>query len=217
MTQETPIQLHYEQVENLTSNELTLRSYELGIQEYITGTVANVSGNFKDWMDHTLTFLPSDARIIEIGSGFGRDAKYIESCGFNVERTDATASFVAFLQEQGYPAHQFNILTDAFSMQYDLVFANAVFLHFTPQELEKAFKKIHAALNNNGILAFSVKKGEGEEWTTAKLERPRYFCYWTSETLSQKLESTGFQIISISEDEKFIRIIANLSNTISKE
>jgi len=213
MIQEPPIQSYYEQVETISSNQLTLSSYELGIQEYINGTDANVSGNFKIWIDHILTFLPPNARVIEVGSGFGRDAKYIESFGFEVERTDATLSFVNLLQGQGYSAHEFNILTDAFSTQYDLVFANAVFLHFTPQELEKTFEKIHTALNKNGVLAFSVKRGEGEEWTTAKLERPRYFCYWTVTALCQKLESARFEILSILEDEKFIQVIAKPLST----
>ncbi len=208
MLQDAPIKPHYEQVENLSPNTLTLRSYELSIQEYIDGTAAEVSGSFKTWMDQTLSFLPANAQIIEIGSGFGRDAKYVESCGFKVERTDATEAFVALLQGEGYSARSFNILMDSFTAQYDLVFANAVFLHFTPQELNLALQKIHAALKSHGILAFSVKKGEGEEWTTAKLGKPRYFCYWSSEALCLMLESVGFEVVGISEDEPFLQVIA---------
>jgi SAM-dependent methyltransferase len=202
------MQPYHEQVEIFSPNEVTLGSYELGIQEYIAGTEAHVSGHFKAWLDYTLTCLQPHSRIIEIGSGFGRDAKYIESCGFNVERTDATLSFVAFLQQEGYLARHFNILTDVFEAQYDLIFANAVFLHFTPQELEGVFGKILNALNRKGILAFSVKKGEGEGWTTAKLGRPRYFCYWTTESLCEKLKLAGFKALYTSEDDTFIRIAA---------
>lgn len=208
MAQETSIKLPHSQVDNLPSNSLTLQSYELRIQEYINGTAAEVSGNFKDWIDATLTYLPVNAEIIEIGSGFGRDANYIESSGFKVQRTDATEAFVIFLQSQGHFAHRFNILTEAFPGQYDLIFANAVFLHFTPQEIEKAFSKIHAALRERGILAFSVKKGEGEEWTNAKLGQPRYFCYWTQDRLVSLLKKSNFEVVRIFEDEIFLQIIA---------
>lgn len=189
-------------------NALTLQSYELGVQEYIDGTAAVVSGSFKDWIDTVVASLPPNAEIMEIGSGFGRDANYIESFGFKVERTDATEAFVTFLQGQGHSARTFNILTDTFSSQYDLIFANAVFLHFTPQELEIVLQKTHDALRDGGMLAFSVKKGEGEEWTNAKLERPRYFCYWDQANLVSFLQKANFEVINISENERFLQVMA---------
>ena len=208
MVQDPPVKPPYEQVETVSSNALTLQSYELGVQEYINGTAAEVSGTFKDWIDATLASLSSNAKIMEIGSGFGRDANYIESFGFTVERTDATEAFVTFLQSQGHSARRFNVLMDAFHAHYDLIFANAVFLHFTPQEMEKVLQKIHAALRDNGVLAFSVKKGEGEEWTNAKLGQPRYFCYWDQATLVPFLEKANFEVVTISEDNRFLQIIS---------
>lgn len=202
-----PLNPLYEQVEKVSSNRMTLQSYELGAQQYIDHTTAQVSDGFKDWIDATLAYLPPNAAIIEIGSAFGRDANYIESFGFQVERTDATAAFVAFLQQGGYSACLFNILIDDFSKPYDLVFANAVFLHFTPQELEKTLGKIQAALKTDGILSFSVKKGEGEEWTDAKLGHPRYFCYWNREKIVSLLQKAGVRVIFVSEDEKYLQII----------
>lgn len=200
--------MQVEQVEILSSNSLTLRSYELGVQEFIHGTAAQVSAGFKDWIDITLSHLSFNAEILEIGSGFGRDANYIESFGFKVDRTDATEAFVVYLQGQGHLARRFNILTDPFAAQVDLVFANAVFLHFTPQEFELVLQKIHAALKPDGILAFTVKKGAGEEWTNAKLGQPRYFCYWDQEKLTSLLQKTRFEAIHISEDQRFLQIVA---------
>jgi GNAT superfamily N-acetyltransferase len=72
------------------SNEVTLQSYESQINAYIEKTPPQVEGVFKRWIDATLTRVQQDAHIIEIGSAFGRDAAYIESKGFTVERTDAT-------------------------------------------------------------------------------------------------------------------------------
>jgi 2-polyprenyl-3-methyl-5-hydroxy-6-metoxy-1,4-benzoquinol methylase len=201
---QAPISPQYEQVENLSSNHLTLQTYEQSVQEYIDGTPAEVSGATKEWIDWTLERLSSQATIIEIGSAFGRDANFIESQGFTVERTDATEAFVVFLQNQGHPVKQFNILTDAFHASYDLVFANAVFLHFPPSELETILKKVHATLKPDGLLAFSVKKGEGEEWSTAKVGKPRYFCYWTEDKMRYLLEKTHFQVVYFAEDERWL-------------
>lgn len=210
MIQEAPVKPPYEEVELLSSNALTLHSYESGVQEYINGTPTEVSGSIKEWIDATLAHLPTNAEILEIGSGFGRDANYIESYGFSVERTDAAEAFVTLLQEQGHPARRFNILTDPVHKQYGLIFANAVFLHFTPQELEVVLKKIHAALKDDGIIAFSVKKGEGEEWTTAKLGQPRYFYYWDQDKIESLLKRTGFELVRTSGDDRFLQIIAKL-------
>ncbi len=186
----------------------TLATYEASIHEYIMGTAADVTGQCKTWIDQTLQALPKTAQIIEIGSAFGRDAKYIESQGFQVHRTDATLGFVSLLQKDGYKATPFNILTDSFEKSYDLIFANAVFLHFTVPELKLTLEKAHRALNKGGLLAFSVKHGEGEEWNSAKVGRPRFFHYWNEEDIVSLLSSYGFAVLSMSEDSIFTYLIA---------
>ncbi len=186
------------------SNALTLQSYELGLNEYIAKTPDEVSGNLKVWIDQTLGLLSKQPRIIEIGSAFGRDSCYMETQGFQVQRTDATQGFVDLLQNKGYSALLFNILTDDFESTYDLIFANAVFLHFTPLEFQKVLKKVRAALSYDGILSFSVKRGEGEEWTSAKVGHPRYFCYWQPQSIQSLLESSGFDGLAMSENKEFL-------------
>jgi len=99
-------------------------------------------------------------------------------------------------------------LTDDFVTSYDLIFANAVFLHFTPEELRKVLKKTYANLIENGILAFSVKHGDGEEWTNEKVGNPRYFCYWKADIIQLLLASTGYELVSVLEDQKFMMITA---------
>lgn len=194
---------------NITSlNNITLHSYEQGISQYISGTASETNGVVKDWIDQFLSLLPPNAQIIEIGSAFGRDAKYIESCGFSVDRTDATIGFIHLLQNEGHLVSKFNILTDDFTSQYDLVFANAVFLHFNHEELVGVLKKVWLNLNSHGILAFSVKHGTGEEWTSEKIGNPRYFCYWQKETMQPVLESLNFEVLYLSQDDKFLQITA---------
>lgn len=183
------------------TNKRTIDTYETHVQEYIDGTPNEVSGGVKDWIDRTLDELPNDASIIEIGSAFGRDANYIETIGYSVERTDATHGFVDFLLSQGHSAKDFNLLTDDFDKSYDVVFADAVLLHFTRDEFEFALRKVHAALNVDGRFAFSLKQGEGERWSEDKLGAPRFFCYWTEDQITDVLERTGFNnnVISYSE------------------
>ncbi len=195
-------------IDDRGSNQATIDAYESSIQEYIVKTTPEYCAGFNSWIDATLALLPSNARILEIGSAFGRDAQYIESKGFSVERTDATKGFVYYLNAHGYSAHLFNVLTENFSTTYDLIFANRVFLHFTPSELEMVLHKIRSTLSETGILAFSLKQGEGEEFSEEKLGKPRYYCYWTREKIQSLLEAIGFEVFSIADDSKFLQIIA---------
>lgn len=195
------------------SNKRTLQAYEGHIADYIEGTPQEVDGHVKVWIDSMIQTLDADAKILEIGSAFGRDADYIETHGFRVERTDAVLGFVEHLESHGHTARNLNVLNDEISSGYDLIFADAVFLHFSDDELSLALKKVHNALNPMGTLGFTLKWGVGEEWSSEKLGEPRYFRYWDKDSISQKLDEVGFpgseaEIVK-TEDGKWLHIITS--------
>ncbi len=196
------------------TNKKTLASYEAHITQYIDGTPQDVTGDVKTWIDATLLNLSPAARILEVGYAFGRDANYIESQGYSVERSDATLGFVEYLQQQGHEARQLNILEDAIQEKYDLVFANAVLLHFNREEVQAVIRKVNDSLNPGGLFSFSLKQGTGEEWSDAKLGAARYFCYWEDAVIKGVLARAGFHDISSQEGElgrnnaKWLHIIA---------
>lgn len=184
---------------NDQNNDLTLQSYQNKTNEYVEGTPA-VDDALKAWIDACLALFPKTGKILEIGSGFGRDAEYIKERGFNIECTDAVPNFVEILKSKGFNARTLNVLKDPIKGKYDMVFADAVLLHFTPQEAAQVTKKIHAALNTAGIFALRVKKGNGGAWTNAKLGAPRYFYYWQPEKLKEMLADCGFKWLDMTED-----------------
>ena len=91
------------------TNNRTVESYNVHIQEYIDGTPHEVSGGDKDWLDGLLADVSKDARILELGSAFGRDAEYLAGLGYAVECTDATSAFVDLLQQKGFDAKVLNL------------------------------------------------------------------------------------------------------------
>jgi 8-oxo-dGTP pyrophosphatase MutT (NUDIX family) len=191
--------LAFLQAAKAATNDTTVASYEAHVQEYINGTPKNVDGQFKEWIDKALSLTDQTKPILELGSAFGRDAAYIEAKGYKVERTDVTKQFVEYLQKQGHSARVLNAITDELGSNYGMVFANAVFLHFTREKLTQVLSKIPQSLDVNGILAFSVKKGEGEAWSQDKLGAPRYFCYWQQEPLQEAVQTASFEIINITD------------------
>jgi len=183
------------------TNQQTIQSYEDHVQDYIDGTPQQVSGILKEWLDRTLAMTAKDARILELGSAMGRDAAYVQSQGYTVECTDVTEGFVTLLQEKGFNARKLNAITDDLGGPYDLVLASAVLLHFTREEVAAVLNKIHQALSDGGIFAFTLKQGEGEEWSSEKLGSPRFFCYWQADQIADYLQDAGFEKIDITEGQ----------------
>lgn len=198
------------------SNDKTIQAYESHVQDYIDGTPTTVDGVVKDWIDEATSQLALDAKILEFGSAFGRDATYLQNQGLSVECTDATQAFVDLLIQKGFNARQLNAITDDLGGPYDLVLANAVLLHFTRDEVKQVLAKVLAALKPGGTFAFTVKQGEGEMWEdeSGKLHAPRYFCFWTADQLQPVVEQAGFAEVKITGDQatrndtKWLQVIA---------
>lgn len=183
---------------NQNDNARTLQSYQEKTQEYVDGTPAP-DETVKIWIDKALEQIPSRGKVLEIGSGFGRDAEYIQSRGFDIECSDAVPNFVEILQQKGLRAKMLDVLTDDLGKGYSMIFADGVLLHFTPEETEAVLKKVHGALLDNGIFAFAIKKGNGGKWTDEKLGAPRYFYYWQIPDLKNITERCGFEWLDVSE------------------
>jgi hypothetical protein len=77
------------------------------------------------------------------------------------------------------------------------VLANAVLLHLTRPELAEFLVRAVPALRTDGLLAFTVKRGNGQAWRTDKLDRPRFFTYWQEPELRTLLKETGWHTLAI--------------------
>ncbi len=179
----------YESTQN--DNEQTLRAYQNKTQEYVTGTPA-IDDTIRKWLDASLALIPESGTILEVGSGFGRDAEYIRGKGYAIECSDAVPKFIEILESKGFSARLINLLSDDIGGEYDMVVADAVLLHFTPEETKQVIDKIYHALKAGGVFALRMKQGDGAVWTDAKLGEPRYFYYWQEDELRQVLEGSGF-------------------------
>jgi predicted TPR repeat methyltransferase len=84
-----------------------------------------------------------------------------------------------------------------FGGPYDVVFANAVLVHLTDAQLDLVLAKAFLAVRPGGLLAFTVKEGDGEAWSTAKVGRPRFFNYWREPSLLEHILATGWRPLSV--------------------
>lgn len=183
----------------MDDNDRTLKSYESHINEYIAGTPQAAYASLQAWRDHALEMVPSGGTILELGSGFGRDAVHMQSSGYHVIATDAVQGFVDILQKAGLDNRLLNALTDDFGSDYDMVYAHAVLVHFDREQTMSVIKKALKSLKAGGVLAFSVKQGDGSKWTNEKLGSPRLFYYWQRPELEALLTAIGISKFEITE------------------
>jgi SAM-dependent methyltransferase len=180
-----------------SANDTTIQAYNDNVDRYLAYTPPTYNPNHAPllkWIDFSLKNLRRGAVVLEVGSGHGRDAKYIQDKGYRVVCSDAAEAFVNYLTMNGQPALHLNVLKDNIEGAYDMVFANAVMPHFTSGELVLVLRKIYNCLPENGILAFTTKQGTGSKWIYEKRISKRFVNFWQPADLRSVLEQLGFEV-----------------------
>jgi SAM-dependent methyltransferase len=145
--------------------------------------------------------LPAGARVLEIGSGPGRDARALEEAGLSVRCTDVTPAFVSLLRAAGFDADVVDPLTDDLSdpaapgTPYDAVWAGACLLHVDRDDLTTVLSRLGEATRRGGLLYASLKEGDGESWSVhGNIAAPRFFTYWREEPLRAAVSAAGWSV-----------------------
>lgn len=177
----------------------TIRAYDLDAQAYAGRT--QVPDGVRADLEELAAALGAGARVLEIGSGGGRDALLMQELGLHVRRTDITPGFVALLREQGHACDLLDPLVDDLSSPdgpYDGVWANASLLHVRRNDLPAVLERLAGVTRPGGVLRISLKEGDGEGWSThGSISSPRHFTYWRAAALEQVAARTGWSDVSV--------------------
>ncbi len=192
--------------------ETTIATYQQYFDRYVERTQPEVSGEFREWMDSFLSYLPQQGEIFELGSAVGRDARYFREKGYQVMCTDIIPQALEKLSEDGFETAKFDfrdVPKQEWLGKFDGFFANAVLLHAEPDVFENALRNAATLLKENGTAAISLKTGEGEEISLEKMDAPRYFRYHSETEIREVLSKLPFDIISINhaDNQKWLHII----------
>ena len=197
-------------------DDATLAAYQSRVQEYLRGTPWPFP-ELLAFLDQ-FAFLAGQGPVLEIGSGPGRDADYLESRGVRVIRTDATPAFVSLLRDAGHEARLLDARTDPLGGPYQGILANAVLLHLSRDQFENLLRRARTATVPNGVLAFTLKEGDGAAWTEHKLGLPRHFTYWREPAVRAALHRAGWPDASIDHvagGEGWLHVLARTSTSTS--
>lgn len=162
----------------------TIDYYNQNAQKFVENTV-NVDFHFTQ--EKFLSYLKSDAKILDFGCGAGRDTKFFMEKGYSVEAIDGSIELCKYAREYtGIHVKQMFFQDLDTVDRYDGIWACSSILHLPYNELLQVVKKMTEALKNNGVIYTSFKYG-----TFEGVRNGRYFIDMTEETFLELLRKIG--------------------------
>ena len=179
-------------------NNIKLKTVEYYDRE-ATSWSASHGGDDKEswWKDEMIRFneyLPS-GRILEIGSGVGKDAEDLIKLGYDYIGIDASNGLLELARKRNPSAtfiQRYAHEIDPSLGEFDGFWAAAVLLHIPKNEIQDSLFRISSVLKDGGIGFITMKEGEGER---VDEKTGRLFAYYNEDEFTNILESTGFSIL----------------------
>lgn len=171
-----------------------------------------------------VTVLGGSGRVLEIGSGGGRDARELEARGISVRCTDIAKGFVDLLRDAGFEADVLDPLTDDLAdpkrpaIPYDGIWACACLIHVAREDLGKVLRRLAQAARPGAPLHVSVRDRDGEDVQThGDAAAPRRYVefYWREPALRAVFAGSGWLISDVLHvgrtDDPWLSVRANRS------
>ena len=161
--------------------------YESNAERYAAETF---SADMSEKYQRFLPLLKKGAKILDVGSGSGRDAFYFQKHGYQVTALEPSKNLGREIRKVFSGEI---VCSDIQSYQsterYDGIWACASLIHLQEEEILCFFKKIDMYLNDNGIVYTSGKSGI----STGEVEDGRFFLEFT-EQLVEKILTVNKQL-----------------------
>ena len=161
--------------------------YESNAERYAAETF---SADMSEQYQRFLPLLKKGAKILDVGSGSGRDACYFQKHGYQVTALEPSKNLCREIRKV-FPGEIVcsDIQNYRSTERYDGIWACASLIHLQEEEILCFFKKIDMYLNDNGIVYASGKSGI----STGEVEDGRFFLEFT-EQLVEKILTVNKQL-----------------------
>ena len=175
--------------------ERAIKTYkELGAK-YLGNLSEGTPVEIYDFMD----LLPKGGKVLDVGCAGGRDSKLFVERGFEVVGIDMVEEFLSEARRL-VPGATF-MKSDARDLlfeneSFDAIYANAVLLHFTKNDVGKALTEFYRVLNRGGFVHVRVKEGEETKAVIDALSegKKREFTFFNQEEIRELFEEAGFEV-----------------------
>ena len=175
--------------EDLAKSRQTINAYEDYAERY-DAIVRHVPNQREQkWLKRLVEIAGKGGRILEVGSGPGYDADFVEGLGAQVRRTDATKRFLELQAARGKHGEVLDLITDDLGGPYDAVLALCVLIHVPREQTDRVLAKIAGSLRPGGAFLVSMRIGDGEK------SDEYHTVYWRRDDFAARLESAGLILV----------------------
>ncbi|NNM83882.1 class I SAM-dependent methyltransferase [Candidatus Parcubacteria bacterium] len=192
----------------------TIDTYNLLAKEYDEETVGF-------WERFPRTFIDkfaelSHGRVLDIGSGPGRDGLILKDKGLEVVCIDASSAMVELSAARGLESIMGDFTALPFpSESFEAVWAYTSLLHVPKSGIATALAEIGRVLKHQGIFGLGLIEGDEEMYRESSgIGRSRWFSYYDKEEVDALLQQHGFTTLYF---EQFKPGSKNYLNFISKK
>ena len=146
-------------------------------------------------------------KILDIGCGPGRDAKYFSEKGLAVTGIDLASNFIK-IASVSVPTAKF-IQMDMRTLDFpentfDGIWVNSSFLHIPKVDAKTTLIGFRKILKPNGLMYISVKQGDEEKFVESEdfKGKTRFFAFYNENEFKNLIESCNFKILKVIIDKK---------------
>ncbi len=155
-------------------------------------------------------FLPTGAKVLELGCGDGKTLSKLVTSGFNVTGIDVSPNAVKLAQEK-VGGNAKLVLGNVCSLpfpanSFDAVVAVHVFDHLSAKERQKAIREVKRVLKRNGLLFFQgfsksdARFGKGIQVEENTFRRKNNVWYHYFSVVEVKRLFSGFKVVKLVDE-----------------
>lgn len=177
--------------------DFTIAAYDKSWQKYEDSTRDNLP---TEELEKFGNLLPRGGKVLDAGCAYGNQSNLLQQKGFSIEGVDLSSVFISRAKEL-YPRIAFTRM-DIRNLQFederfDGIWANAVLLHLTDEDIILTLDQFRRVLKPRGILFVSFKKGSGsgKKLETFTADDERFYNLKEMATIAPMLEAHGFEVV----------------------
>jgi ubiquinone/menaquinone biosynthesis C-methylase UbiE len=188
----------------LFSDEATKKETEEFYDVYSNEYENQRGGDFKDFMGKNLleeakffTKNLNGTKILDVGSGTGRDALFLKENGLTPVCIDISSAMVEICKKKGLETYKKDIENlDLEEESFDGVWAYTSLLHIPKDRIYNSLARIKEILKEGGLLFLGMVEGNGEKIYRSpnKPKKSRFFALYSDEEIRNALQDY-FKII----------------------
>ena len=177
-------------------DDKTIKTYNYKAEEYKMETDDFWQRFPSKFIDFFISELKGK-KLLDIGSGPGRDAEIFRTAGLDVTCIDASEAMVKMTKDKGFDSILGNFNQIPFDdLFFDGVWSYTALLHVHKKDIGGAFEEIYRVMNSGSVLGLGLIEGIGEETKISMGEDyPRHFSYFSKEEVQELALGCGMEEI----------------------